>query len=250
MSPTWVITSLGFCTLTVTSVTASGEAHPTDSTHLLVTPANGYWSGPDVVVTYKVTDPYQQTATSTITVTVDPPAIATGTLSTPMNTAATIDLATHVSGSTGGLSYSFAQPGGTTGSVALLSGTTVQYSPPSAGYFGTTSFTYTVSSTNGRSVNGTVNVTVRPAPPVANNTSGVNASKSTSKTITLSSYVSGGAGTLTYSVGSPTRGSLTLVSGSTYTYWSGSTGAYSFQFTVSDGYGQSSTATVSGTVGP
>jgi prepilin-type N-terminal cleavage/methylation domain-containing protein len=238
-------------TLTVTSVTPSGEAHPTDPTHLLVTPVNGYWSGQNVVVTYTVTDPYQQTATSTINVTVDPPAApatATGTLYTPKNTSATIDLATLVSGGTGGLSYAFTQPGGTTGSVTLVSGTTVRYAPPGSTWTGSTSFTYTVQDTYGHSIGGTVNVTVMPPLTAGNHTYSI--AHNNWLTIDLSSLVNGGATPYSYGTSNLSGGTLNPQGGSVYKFKSTTTtgSPFTFQYTVTDSASQTATGIITVTV--
>jgi hypothetical protein len=121
---------------------------------------------------------------------------------------------------------------------------------PNAGFNGSDSFTFKVNDGIVDSNTATVSITVTAATPVhtapvANNQA-VTTPEGTAKAVTLT--VTGGA-TLTYTVGTPSHGTLTGTAPAlTYTPNAGFNGSDSFTFKVNDGIVDSNTATVSITI--
>ncbi len=142
------------------------------------------------------------------------------------------------------------------GSATANSDGTITYTPTAA-YDGPDSFTYTVKDSLGAVSNAaTVTITVT-ALPVATGQS-VTTNKNIAKAITLAGTYTSGSG-LTFALGTPSHGGLGSIGspacggGSctesvTYTPTTGYTGADSFTFTVNDGTGTSTAATVNITV--
>ncbi|TNC74607.1 Ig-like domain-containing protein [Rubellimicrobium roseum] len=143
---------------------------------------------------------------------------------------------------------------GANGAVAVNANGTLTYTPK-ANFFGTDSFTYTVSDGQGGTDTASVSVTVSPVndAPVAGDDTGRTAA---GQAVTVSvlgndSDVDGG----TLSVGSVTQGANGAVVKNadgtlTYTPRAGFSGADSFTYTVSDGQGGTDTASVAVTVDP
>ena len=146
---------------------------------------------------------------------------------------------------------------GASGSVAITGGgTTVSYTP-NANFFGSDSFTYTISDGNGGSDTATVNVTVTNVndnPDAVNDSatvaedSGANAinvlandtsAPDTGETLTITSVTQGANGSVAITGGG---------TGLTYTPNANYFGPDSFTYTISDGNGGTDTATVSVTV--
>jgi uncharacterized repeat protein (TIGR01451 family)/LPXTG-motif cell wall-anchored protein len=136
-------------------------------------PATGF-QGTDTFI-YVVTDPRGATATATVTVTIGnaPPVTGPGTASTPGGTPRTIDLMQLVSDPDG-------QPVSIT-SVSSASHGTVTLDPatgkvvynPAKGYMGPDSFCYTAADGNGAMSTACVTVHVGNTPPVANDDAAV-----------------------------------------------------------------------------
>lgn len=138
---------------------ASASVLP-NTTQVTVTPAGGFWSGADITVPFTLTDPYGQSGSATLTVHVNPPAppvAGAGSVSTAVGTPISVNLASYVTGGTGALTYSRGAP--TSGSLGAVSGSTVVFTP-APGWYGTATFTYTVSDTYGQSSSNTISVTV------------------------------------------------------------------------------------------
>ncbi|WP_371346033.1 cadherin-like domain-containing protein [Ancylobacter sp. IITR112] len=143
------------------------------------------------------------------------------------------------------------------GTVALVDGKVVF--TPAAGFTGDASFTYTVSDGKGGTDTATVTVAVRAQPnraPVAANDSGFSTKAGMAATLAaallLANDTDADADTLSIqSVASGTGGTVALVDGKVvFTPAEGFTGEATFSYTVSDGNGGTSTATVSVTVEP
>jgi len=159
-------------------------------------------------------------------------------VSTAFNTAVAITLSATGNGT---ISYTVGTP-----THGILNGTapSLIYTP-TAGYFGTDSFTFTATNTGGTSTAATVSIRVLPAAPVATSQS-VNVAYNAPTTITLAAT---GNGAIGYTVvANPTHGTLSGTAPSlTYTPTSGYSGSDSFTFTASNGT-VSNIATVSITV--
>ncbi|WP_018388915.1 cadherin-like domain-containing protein [Ancylobacter sp. FA202] len=145
----------------------------------------------------------------------------------------------------------------THGTVALVDGKVVF--TPASGFTGAASFSYTVSDGKGGQDKATVTVAVRAQPnraPVAANDSGFSTKAGIAATLAaallLANDTDADADTLVIqSVTSGTGGTVALVDGKVvFTPAQGFTGDASFSYTVSDGEGGTSTATVKVTVGP
>lgn len=229
-----------------------------NTTQVTVTPANGFWSGSDIQLSFTLTDPYSQSTSSTLTVHVTPPAApaaAAGNVSTGMDTPVTVDLAGFVSGGSGTLTYSRGAP--TSGSVSAVSGTTVTFTPAS-GWYGTASFSYTVSDTYGQSSSNTVTVTV-PNPCGAVPTAvqdGTNGSpfltvanwSTTTVDVLANDTLPGSCGTNTVSIVSATSdsdsGSASIVGGAVRFTARGTDGTVYFTYRITNSLGASSTVRV------
>jgi DNA/RNA endonuclease G (NUC1) len=140
---------------------------------------------------------------------------------------------------------------GTHGSVSN-NGTSVSYTP-NANFFGTDSFTYTVSDGNGGSDTATVNVTVtnvQDAPDAVNDSATIAEDSGANSVSVLGNDTDADNDTLTVSsVTQGTNGSVTNNGTSvSYTPNANFFGTDSFTYTIADGHGGSDTATVNVTV--
>ncbi|TCS37975.1 uncharacterized protein with beta-barrel porin domain [Paucimonas lemoignei] len=148
----------------ITTAPAHGTA-PTPAasvTAVLYTPTNGY-SGADSFA-YTVTGAGGTSGPFTVSITVDTlaPSAATTTMTVPLNTAATLDLAPFITGSSiSGVSIAASPSHGT----VTVNGTRVTFTPAN-NYFGTDTFSYVAYGNAGTSAPAVVNVTVagRPDP--------------------------------------------------------------------------------------
>jgi len=246
-------------TATVGTPTQSANASVLpNTTQVTVTPATGFWSGSTISVPFTLTDPYGQSTSSTLTVTVTPPAAPTagaGAVSTAQNTPVAVTLSSYISGGTGSLSYSVGSP--SSGTLGAVSGAGVTYTPPSNSY-GTYTFTYTVSDTYGHNVSNTITVTV-PNPcggvPVANQDGNsttpfqtVTHGTSATVNVTANDTLPSGCGTATVTVVSSSSnasiGSAAVVSGAVKFTAGSSTGSVTFTYKLTNSLGSSSTVTV------
>jgi YD repeat-containing protein len=185
----------------------------------------------------------------------NPPSAVNDAVSTAFNTPLTFDPRTNDTDPEGGVLavHAVTQPG--TGGSVTFNGTSITFTP-TAGYSGTTTFSYTIRDPqNAVSPPATVTVTVTAAanqPPVA-----VNDSTSTNSNTPLSldprtndSDPEGGALTI-ISVTAPSSGSAVVTGGGTgvtYTPAVNFIGAATFTYTVRDPQNATATATVTATV--
>jgi YD repeat-containing protein len=137
---------------------------------------------------------------------------------------------------------------GAHGSVANNGGATLTYTPAN-GYVGSDSFTYTITDTHGNSSTATVTVSVIDLPPVAhddNITAYANDAPVTFDPRTNDSNPGGGALTITNVTWTAHSQSYVSNNGTTITYqgFGGFVGTDTFQYTISDGHGDTSTANV------
>ena len=176
----------------------------------------------------------QLTATSSI----PPPAVTAKVLTTAYNTAGSVDLAPS------GVYDSVAVATEPTKGAVLIAGTIATYTP-TAGVYGSDSFTFTASGRGGKSAPATVSVTVTAPPPVVS-TKTIAVVYNTSGTVDLAPS---GVWTSISFASAPTKGTLSL-RGSTVTYTpaAGTFGADSFTFTAAGPGGTSAPATVAITV--
>lgn len=137
------------------------------------------------------------------------------------------------------------------GSASIAGGgTSISYTAPAS--TGTATFSYTVSDGNGGSDTATVTVAViasNNAPNAVNDSASVTtANQVTISVLNNDTDPDGDALTIT-SVGTPSRGSATIVNGGTQIRFATLfTGTYPFSYTISDGNGGTDTATVTVTV--
>ncbi|MBN9522986.1 tandem-95 repeat protein, partial [bacterium] len=246
------------------SVVAVGQ--PAHGTVTLVGGVVRYAPAADYVgtdsFTYTLSDGNGGTATGTVAVTVaavnDPPTAGPDTLTVVEDALPTIVdvLANDTSDPEPGETLVVALVGQPQHGTVTLVGGMVRYAP-AADYFGTDSFTYTVSDGNGGSAVGTVTVTVTPVndpPTVVADTLSVGEDSTDTVLPVLandSSAPDGGEALSVTAVGQAAHGVVTLVVGVVrYTPTANYFGADSFTYTVSDGNGGTATATVTVTVTP
>ncbi|MEV7973748.1 Ig-like domain-containing protein, partial [Cellulomonas sp. NPDC089187] len=188
--------------------------------------------------TYTVTDKMNQSATATVTVQVVAVPTASDTAVTIGQESTPIDLAGLFTGDSAAIS--------TTAEGTSVAGTVVTYTP-AEGFFGTTSFEYTVTDSLGKTTTGTVTVTVVRAPELADDSaSTTNVAPVTVAVTDNDPFV--GTGTLVVASG-PVHGTAQLSgTGIVYTPDAGFAGTDTFTYTVTDSLGQTDTATVTVTV--
>jgi uncharacterized protein (TIGR03437 family) len=242
-------TDIESSTLTYTVVTSPTNGTLSGTAPNLTYTPNANYFGTDSF-TFKVNDGALDSATATVTLTINPQQdapVANGqSVSTDEDTPKAITLTgTDVDGDT--LTYSLIS-GPTNGT---LSGTVPNLTyTPNANYNGADSFTFKVNDGFADSNTATVSISVTNTndPPVANSQS-VSTNEDTPKAITLTATDADG-NTLTYAVlTTPANGTLSGTAPNlTYTPNANYFGSDSFTFKVNDGTVDSNTATVSITV--
>ncbi|MFZ3008748.1 MAG: Ig-like domain-containing protein, partial [Phenylobacterium sp.] len=136
------------------------------------------------------------------------------------------------------------------GTTSVSSGTTILYTP-TTGYSGSDSFSYTISDGRGASATATISMTVRTlnhAPVAVNDTTSTPSNVAQTFDPRTNDTDPDGDNLTVSAVGTPGHGTVTIGSGGAnvvYTAAVGYLGADSFTYTVSDGRGGSSIATVS-----
>ncbi len=213
------------------------------------------FNGP-VTFTYTLSDGGSASDTATVTVNVtpvnDPPDARDDSFSTTEDFPLTVvnvlgnDTASPDSGETLTVT-AVTQPAN--GTVTLSEGL-VRFAP-APNFFGTTTFTYTISDGNGGSDTATVTMTVDPAndPPDAVNDSfqvAVNSSNTPLDVLINDTFAPDVGETLSVTaIIQPTNGSVTLINGVVrFTPTPGFSGVTTFTYTISDGNGGTDTATV------
>jgi hypothetical protein len=222
------------------------------------TPALHY-TGPVPVITYNVTDGYS-IVTSSLAINVvehAPVAIhdsAIGSAGTPLTIAATTLMNNDSDPDGYALSLSSVQ-NATHGNVALV-GSNVVFTP-TEGYTGSASFDYTISDGHGGTSTTSVDLafnSVNHAPTAVFDSA--TASADTPLTLTATTLISNdtdpdGDPLTLFSVQNANHGSIAMVGTNVvFTPTAGYTGAASFDYTISDGHGGMSTATVDLSVNP
>ncbi|MFL6696006.1 MAG: Ig-like domain-containing protein, partial [Vitreoscilla sp.] len=222
------------------------------------TPDAGF-SGADTF-TYTVTDGSGHTSTATVTINVAPinPAAANDTFSATENAATgTLNLAsndTPVAGETN--TWSVASNSTAHGSITPAAdfATSGKFTyTPNAGFSGADTFTYTVTDGSGHSSTATVTINVAAINPTATNDTFSATENAATGTLNLASNdtpVAGESNTWSVASNSTAHGTITpaadfATSGKfVYTPNTGFSGVDTFSYTVTDGSGHASTATV------
>ena len=248
-------------TLTVTSsapVAAHGSVACTAAGRCTYTPAPDY-SGPDGF-DYTVADGRGGTATAHVTVTVTPvndvPVAVADSLTTPEDTAGSVDVLANDTDPDGDtLSVASAAPTAVHGSVACTAAGTCTYTP-APGYSGPDGFDYTVDDGHGDTTTRHVTVTVTPVndPPVAVDDSLTTPEDTAGSVDVLANDSDPDGDTLTVTSAAPVavHGSVacTAAGRCTYTPAPGYSGPDGFDYTVGDGRGGTATGHVTVTVTP
>ena len=243
------ITGVDITAVTIGTAPTHGTVSVSGET-VTYTPSSTYYGGSDSF-TYTATNPGGTSAPATVTITVGAPtipAVAAKSVSTPYNTATSIDLTSSITGvDISAVTIGTAPTHGT----ATVVGDVVTYTPSASYYGGTDSFTYTATNPGGTSSAATVTITVgAPAKPTVAATN-VSTPYNTAASINLSASITGVDVTAVTIGIAPTHGTVS-VSGETVTYTPSSTyygGSDSFTYTATNPGGTSSPATVTITVG-
>ena len=242
--------------LTISSFTQAADGSVADlgGGVLEYTPDPGFF-GTDSF-TYTISDSQGGSATATVNVTIasvnDDPVAVDDTITTDEGVAASVDVLANDGDADGDTVTISAIGTPTNGSVADLGGGVLEYTPD-PGFFGTDSFTYTISDGAGGSATATVNVTVNPVndDPVAVDDS-ISTDEDTSADVTVTDNDSDPDGdTLTISsFTQPANGAVTDQGGGVLRYTPDANfhGADSFSYTVCDPSGACDSATVDVTV--
>jgi outer membrane protein OmpA-like peptidoglycan-associated protein len=247
--------------LTITAVTqpATGGTVAINAGAVRFTPAPEF--NGTVTFTYTISDGNGGTATATVTVRVtpvnDPPVanpdtftVAEDSTATPLNV-----LANDNTGPETGETLSITGVTQPTGGTVTFTASNVSFTP-TANFFGTTTFTYTLSDNNGGTAVGTVtvNVTAVNDPPDAVNDAfsvGSNSGANVLDVLANDTYLPDAPETLTITaVTQPANGTVSFTASNvTFTPAAGFRGNTSFTYTISDPSGVTDTATVTVTVG-
>ena len=223
---------------------------------LTYTPAANY-HGPDSF-TFKANDGTADSNVATVTLTVtavnDAPVAVNDAATTAEDTAVTVAvLANDSDVENNALSVSITTAP-TNGSATVNADQTVSYTP-AANFFGTDSFSYTISDGNGGTATATVSVTVTSVndDPVAKDDAATVAEDSGATAINVlanDSFAPDAGETLAVTaVGAARNGTAAFTAtGVTYTPNANYSGTDSFTYTISDGNGGTATATVTLTV--
>jgi hypothetical protein len=234
-------------TITQATTPAHGSAAISGNT-ILYTPASGYYGADSF--TYTISDAYGDTSTATVTITVNAPPQA-------FNDAYTVQ-ENHANNVLNVLANDFDPDGdpltitGTSAAAngtATISGSNILYTP-ATGYYGADSFTYTISDGQGGTSSATVSLFVNAPPQAANDAYTVQQNSSNNVLNVLANDSDPDGDPLTITGTSAAAHGTTTINGSNilYTPAAGYYGADSFTYSISDGQGGTSTATVSITV--
>ncbi|MBN1221031.1 MAG: tandem-95 repeat protein, partial [Anaerolineae bacterium] len=242
--------------LSVNAVGSPGHGSVTNNGNGTVTytPNNGF-SGSDSF-TYTVSDGNGGTATATVTITVTPanrlPVAANDGATTDQNTAVTINVLSNDNDPDGD-SLTVASVGSASNGSVGNNGNSITYTP-NGGFYGSDSFTYTVSDGKGGTATAQVSITViRNNPPVANDDTATTDAGSSVVINVGSNDTEPDGDPLVFSLIGYTsaQGGSLVNNGSgfmTYNPPAGFAGTDTFTYQLSDGKGGMDTATVTVTV--
>jgi Cadherin-like domain/Bacterial Ig domain/Calx-beta domain len=237
-------------TLTVSAITQGTNGTVVNNGDGTVTYTPGSNFTGDDSFTYTVEDPFGNTSTGTVTVTVTAPQAPPTSLWTATNTAVDVtvlDMAFDPDGETLAVS---AITQGTHGSVVNSSGT-LTYTPDT-GFTGQDSFTYTVEDPEGNTATNTITVTVGPTNPIAADDDAATPVNTAVNVVVIDLAFQPAGGTLTTTaVTQGTHGSVVINMDGTVTYTptSGYSGTDTFTYTVTDGSSNTATGSITVTVG-
>jgi hypothetical protein len=219
------------------------------------TPSTGF-SGTDSFG-YRIVDSYLQAATATVTITVAglaPPSAANYAETLPNGFPYTVTAANGLLSNDSGKSLTVtSNTNPTHGSVTVDASGSYVYTPNS-GYFGSDSFTYTVTDAYLQKATGTVNLTVTPPVPTAPNYTESTPFKTplvVPNSMGVLSQASG-AGITGQLKSGPHDGTITLNANGAYTYrpYATFSGTDSFTYSVTDAFDQTATGVVTVLVAP
>lgn len=210
------------------------------------------YSGPDSFQ-YTATDPFGQTATATVSLTLHP--VGTGdTYTTPYQTTLTENAAQGVLANDVGTSLVVVAPGTRAtahGTVTLNVDGSFSYTP-AAGYAGPDSFTYSAQDASAQTTAVTtvsLTVSLPPAPAAVNDSATTNANVAVSGNVLANDT---GTGISVTGHTAPSSGSIVLAAGGAYTFTpaAGTSGTATLTYTITDAFARTSTATLTITVLP
>ncbi|PWB97206.1 beta strand repeat-containing protein [Salinibacterium hongtaonis] len=224
--------------ITDVSTPSSGSAAISGGA-IVYTPEDDF-SG-NAAFTYEITDDAGRTATATVTVTVTPSAVD-DSLTTPLNTAATINVLTNDIGT--GLTVT-SHAAALHGTVTIATNGDLAYTPP-ANYSGLDTLTYALSGAGGTD-SATVSILVTPLAP--DDVAVTDAGKAIDIDVLAND---GGTGLVITGTGTQSaRGTVTFTAaGVRYAPAAGFSGIETFTYTARDAAGTSVTATVTVSVRP
>jgi serine/threonine protein phosphatase PrpC len=236
--------------LTVTAVGAatSGTAVINADNTVTYTPNSGTTAATDSF-TYTVSDGHGGTSSATVTVQLaDQAPVAQSDSASPHGSAVVVAVLANDSDPDGDKLTVTAAGGAGQGSVVINADNTVTYTPNAGTSASTDAFTYTVSDGHGGTSTGTVSVFLTDQAPVAVADSVSHATAAVTVAVLVNDYDPDGDKLTVTAVGSAGHGTTVLNADGTVTYtpnagYSGATD--NFTYTVSDGHGGTSTATVS-----
>ncbi|GLQ46508.1 hypothetical protein GCM10007862_15590 [Dyella lipolytica] len=233
---------------------ASNPSHGTVSVSgetITYTPSATFYGGTDSF-TYTATNPGGTSSPATVTVTVgtvNAPTVNAASATIPYNTAASINLASSISG----LDITAVNiTGNPSHGTVSVSGETVTYTPSATFYGGSDTFAYTATNPGGTSLPATVTVTVGVVAAPTVTAKSVTTPYDTATSINLASAISGTDVTGVTVASNPSHGTVS-VSGETITYMPSATfygGTDTFTYAATNPGGNSAPATITITVTP
>ncbi len=220
---------------------------PITGTTVTYTPTSGTTAATDAF-TYTISDGYGGTSSATVYLYLaDRPPVAVDAGAAAHSAAVTVYVLANDSSPDGDLLTVSSVGTPAHGTVVINSGKSITYTPTSGTTFATDKFTYTISDGYGGTSTATAYIYLTDQPPLAQDVSA--STQSAAVTIdVLGGDSSPDGDTLTVtSVGTPAHGTAVINGDNSvmYTPTSGTTAATdAFTYTISDGYGGTSTATV------
>jgi hypothetical protein len=240
----------------VSSVSAPSHGQATkDGNKIIYTPSKDYFGSDSF--TYTLSNGLLSD-TAKVSVTINPipdnPVAQNDSATTNEDNSVIVNVLSNDSDGDGDLLVINSVTQGSSGTTAIISGNRIMY-VPNPNFNGADSFGYTISDGKGGSSSATVSVTINPVndDPVSVNDSAVTNEdvKVVISVLSNDSDVDGDSLAIS-SVGTSLQGTASINSGNTVTYAPNAdfNGQASFGYTISDGKGGSSSATVSVTINP